>query len=220
MATKKKSLPVKRSIVAIVEELWNKKTNEQQMFISPHGVIYYWFVQMENGDRGKYGSLEKYQSKFKTGKEVFYTCELRTSGKFPERIIKPHEPVTEKTLNANINNKSKDNNKEKPMTPKEIKQLCKNLSIHNATISHIALKKTPSSKEALAGLAEKYYKWCMNTETKTREVIEARAKSIELAIENMINFPTFPLKEGQEGIKTSDDVLELASYYFYYSTTE
>lgn len=213
----KPKLQVRKSVVTIVEELWNKKTGEQQAFVSPHGVIFYWYVQFANGDRGKYGTTDKYQTKFKKNCECYYTINFSKNSKFPERIIKPHEPVTEKTLNANI---KKTDNKEKPMTPKEIKQLCKSLCIHNATLSHIALKKTPSSKEALAGLAEKYYKWCMNTETKTREVIEARAKSIELAIENMINFPDFPLKEGQVGIDSSDHILELASFYFYYSTTD
>ena len=90
MATKK-SVPVK------------VEPNEKGNFQSQHGMLYAYFVEMQNGDKGAYKCKDPQNPKFKVGVEIEYEVEIKegVSSNGMEYKITNLKPVSQGGNNGN-----------------------------------------------------------------------------------------------------------------------
>lgn len=208
----------KTSKIISVERSWDKKYDVQEQFITPKGVCFVFYVKFENGDIGKYLSFEKHPEKWAKGKTITYTIEIKKSGLYPEYVVKTAKPLSERAKKKI--EKSKQETMQNITNPKDIKRICKSKCVDLATLTHVALKKQPTSTGTQLGLADFYAKWCVDVNPLDMAMVEGRMGNLKSAIDCMITFSEYPLKDGVKGIKTKEDVIFLSDLFYQYSLTD
>ena len=201
-------MEIKNSIVVKADKV-KDKDGRHSFFPTENGNVYEFYIAFENGDTGKHKTMKENQVKFVIGQPAFYTRTLNEKSQFEEWLIKP--------ANEQKNPKIKCTD-----TTKQTVHMG-NLSL--AIFAYKVFKKTATSTETLLALANKFNDWCYQVDDKQQ--IQIRKLALQMSITSMqdslktesafIELSDFPF--GIDGVvfKTSDDIIELATFFYNFS---
>ena len=180
-------------------------------YTGKNGILYKYKITFADNAKGTYNSKSANQEKFVVDQYSYYSLTVDESGSYPENII--HAET-------------------KPGQPKfkidPIRQSCRAEMLRCGLFAYGVFQRNATSKEHVNALADKFTQWCLQSDDKTQ--ISIRMRIILNAINCMsesikMNYDYVDLSEfswGVDGIdiKTSDDIIELATFMYQYSVLE
>jgi hypothetical protein len=179
--------------------------NEQGDFQTQHGMLYGFFVEMDNGDKGPYAAKDVNAPKFIVGQEIEYTVEVKEG--VSEKTGATYRMVKLKPYSANSG--SNWNGKKKVVTPEEQKCYCiRDLFLYRADML-IALESNGINSDPVIEESKTWIVMYLNDAIKDGQVQFTKLQPCRDALAYALKTLTYKCIKS----KTTNSLTEFANIY-------